>query len=77
MVAINVEDLTNEEQLGLIELLWESLRLRAERDPSTLSVSEAQEQELAKRLDAFQSGEMAGKPLLEAFDSIRSRRRNS
>ncbi len=74
MVAINVEELTNEEQLSLIEQLWESLRKRAEAVPATLAVPESQQQELKKRMNAFRSGEMTGKPIDNALHDIRSRR---
>lgn len=74
MVSINVEDLSNDEQLDLIDELWESLRKRAENDSRIVPVSESQKKELDARLDAFERGQMPGSSLDETFDAIRARR---
>jgi putative addiction module component (TIGR02574 family) len=51
--AINIEKLSPEERLHLIEVLWESLRTRPESVPLTRS----QREELDRRLDELDQGE--------------------
>ena len=51
--AIEIEKLSPEDRLQLIEELWESLR----RHPETLPLTETQRQELDRRLDELDRGE--------------------
>ncbi len=50
---IDIEKLSPEERLQLIEDLWESLRAR----PETVPVTDGQRAELDQRLDALDRGE--------------------
>ncbi len=51
--AIDIEKMSPEERLRLIEVLWESLRSR----PGALPLSSAHREELDRRLDEIDRGE--------------------
>ena len=67
-IAIEIEKLSAEERLRLIEELWESLR----RQPGTLPLTEAQRKELDRRLDEVDRGETETIP----WDEVKRRLRN-
>jgi putative addiction module component (TIGR02574 family) len=67
--AINIEKLSPEERLRLIEVLWESLRTRQESVPLT----HAQREELDRRLDELDRGETETIPWEEVKERLRDR----
>jgi putative addiction module component (TIGR02574 family) len=67
--ALNVNQLTPEERLELIEELWESLRVQEDRVPLT----NAQRAELDRRLDDLETSGDLGIPWEEVIRQIRSR----
>ena len=66
--AIDIEKLGVDERLQLIEELWESLS----SNPSKIPVTQAQKQELDRRLDAIDEGDDTGIPWMEVLDRIRN-----
>ncbi len=68
---INLDNLTAEERLELLEEVWNSLSGVADRLP----LSEAQRLELDRRLDELERGDVAGIPWEEVLEQIRQRRR--
>jgi putative addiction module component (TIGR02574 family) len=68
---VDISKLTQEERLRLLEELWESLS----RDPSLLPLTEAQRQELDRRLDELENDDHAGIPWTEVLAQIRGRSR--
>ena len=66
--AIDIEKLGVDERLQLIEELWESLC----SNPSKIPVTQAQKQELDRRLDAIDEGDDSGIPWMEVLDRIRN-----
>lgn len=69
--ALNVGDLTPEERLRLIEELWDSLTEK----PETVPLTDAQREELNRRLDELESSGPEGIPWHEVLQQIRSRAR--
>lgn len=71
--AVNLDDLTPEEQLQLLEDLWDRLSER----PANVPLSDEQRAELDRRLDALEDDIRAGRPLgrpwAEVRDHFRSR----
>lgn len=67
MPAIDVDKLTTEERLGLLERLWESLS----REPEALPLTSAQRRDLDQRLDEL---ERDGPDLLTSDDVVRAAR---
>jgi putative addiction module component (TIGR02574 family) len=67
--AIDIEKLSPEERLRLIEALWESLR----RNPETLPLTAAQRDELDRRLDEIDRGETETIPWEEVKRRLRDR----
>jgi putative addiction module component (TIGR02574 family) len=67
--AININDLDPEERLRLIEELWNSLS-----DPASVPITNAQRDELDRRLDDLELTGATGIPLEEVLVQIRSRR---
>ncbi len=57
--AINLDDLSPEEQLQLLEEIWD----RLSQHPADVPLSDAQRAELDRRLDAMQEDIKAGRPL--------------
>jgi putative addiction module component (TIGR02574 family) len=63
--AIDIEKLAPEERLQLIDELWESLRAR----PEAVRLTQAQRDELDRRLDALDRGEGEATP----WDEVKRR----
>ena len=69
--ALNISDLTPEERLRLIEDLWDSLT----QNPETVPLTNAQREELDRRLDDLERSGPVGIPWDEVLQQIRSRAR--
>jgi putative addiction module component (TIGR02574 family) len=67
--AIDIEDLTREEQLELLDKLWDSLG----RDPESLPLSEDQVRDLDQRSDDLEREGPTGLSWEQAVDEIRSK----
>ena len=67
--ALNINDLSPEERLRLIEELWDSLNER----PGTVPLTNAQREELDRRLDGLESSGPEGIPWDHVLEQIRSR----
>ncbi len=67
--AINIEKMSAEERLRLIEVLWESLRTR----PESVPLTQAQREELDRRLDELDRGETETIPWEEVKQRLRDR----
>ena len=67
--AVNLDDLTPEEQLDLLEEIWN----RLSQHPAGIPLSEAQRAELDKRLDALESDVRGGRPLGRPWSEVRER----
>src|SRR5262245_34546673 len=65
----NIDDLTPEERLRLIEELWDSLTEK----PETVPLTDAQREELDRRLDDLERSGPEGIPWDEVRRQIRSR----
>lgn len=66
--AFNIDDLSQEERLTLLEQLWDSL------EPGAVPFTEAQRAELDHRLDEIDHGDVEGIPWEEVVRQIRGRR---
>jgi len=69
--AIDIDRLSPEQRLHLLEELWESLR----KDPHTLPLTQAHREELDHRLDELDNGDMATIPWEEVKRHIQVRKR--
>ena len=69
--AVDVERLTRDEQLELLDKLWDSLG----RDPEALPLSEEQKRDLDLRLDELEREGPNGLSWDEALEQIRSKSR--
>jgi putative addiction module component (TIGR02574 family) len=69
--AIDIERLSQEEQLELLDRLWDSLG----RDPEALPLSEEQRRDLDVRLDELEREGPDGLTWEEALERIRSKAR--
>lgn len=71
--AVNLDDLNPEEQLQLLEDLWDRLSER----PANIPLSDEQRAELDRRLDVLEddirAGRVLGRPWSEVRDRLRSR----
>ena len=71
--AVNLDVLSPEEQLQLLEELWD----RLSQQPANLPLSPEQREELDRRLDALEedvrAGRALGRPWSEVRDHLRSR----
>ena len=67
--AVDIEKLNVEERLRLIEALWDSLS----SDPSRVPVTQAQKEELDRRLDEIDEGDDVGIPWDDVLERIRKR----
>ena len=65
--AFNIDDLSPEERLSLLEQLWESLTAQ----PEAIPLTEAQRAELDRRLDEMDRGDVDGIPWEEVLRQIR------
>jgi putative addiction module component (TIGR02574 family) len=68
---LNIADLSPEERLRLIEELWDSLSGK----PGAIPLTNAQREELDRRLDDLESSGSEGIPWEEVLHQIRSRPR--
>ena len=68
---MDINQLTRDEQLDLLDQLWEQLG----RDPKALPLSDAQRQELDRRLDDLEASGPVGIPWEELVAQIRARSR--
>jgi putative addiction module component (TIGR02574 family) len=69
--ALNLDDLTPEEKLRLLEAVWDSLAA----DPSTVPLAEWQRLELDRRLDEMEREGATGIPWNRVLDEIEGRPR--
>lgn len=69
--ALNISDLSPEERLRLIEELWESLN----ENPGSVPPTNAQREELDRRLDDLERSGPEGIPWDQVLQQIRSRSR--
>ena len=67
--SLNVNDMSPSERLDLIEELWNSLS----KHPDDLPLSDAQREELDRRLDDLERSGPVGIPWEEVLQQIRSR----
>ncbi len=67
--AIDLDALTPEEQLQLIEDLWE----RLSQHPANIPLSDVQRAELDRRLDALEDDIKAGRPPGRPWPEVRER----
>jgi putative addiction module component (TIGR02574 family) len=69
--ALNIRDLSPEERLSLIEELWDSLS----EEPEAVPMTNAQREELDRRLDDLEASGPVGIPWDEVLQQVRSRAR--
>ena len=69
--TVDIASLSTEERVRLMEELWESLRTT----PQLVPITNAQREELDRRLDEIDREGPTGIPWEEVFCNIRSRRR--
>ena len=67
--ALDLDKLTREEKLQLIDEIWDSL----ENDPDTNPLPEWQRRELDRRLDEMDRGDVAGVPWEQVLQELQSR----
>lgn len=67
--AIDIEKLSPDERLRLIEVLWDSLRTR----PESVPLTRAQREELDRRLDELDRGDTETIPWEEVKQRLRDR----
>jgi putative addiction module component (TIGR02574 family) len=70
--TLDIERLSPDERLELMEQLWESLR----KEPSSVPLTKAQREELDRRLDDLESDIQKGVPLGIPWDEVLQRIRN-
>ena len=70
--ALDIERMSPEERLELLEQLWDSLR----KTPSSVPLTDAQEQELDRRLDDLEADIESGTALGIPWDEVLQRIRN-
>jgi putative addiction module component (TIGR02574 family) len=68
-VPINVDELNTDDQLRLLEQLWDSLS----KTPEAIPLTKAQREELDRRLDDLEQDGHEGIPWEEVLRQIRSR----
>ena len=69
--ALNIGDLSPEERLRLIEELWDSLNEK----PGAVPLTNAQREELDRRLDDLERSGLEGIPWDQVLQQIRSQSR--
>jgi len=67
--AVNLDDLSPEEQMDLLEEIWD----RLSQHPAGIPLSDAQRAELDRRLDAVEDDIRAGRPLGRPSSEVRER----
>ena len=70
-VAVDVSRLSRDEQLDLLDRLWETLG----RDPEALPLTESQREDLDRRLDELEAEGPTGMSWDEVVTQVRSRSR--
>jgi putative addiction module component (TIGR02574 family) len=70
--AVNLDDLSPEEQLVLLGELWD----RLSQQPANVPLSAEQRKELDRRLDALEADVKAGRPLGRPWSEVRERLRS-
>ena len=70
--TLDIEKLSPDERLELLEELWDSLR----KEPSSVPLTQAQEEELDRRLDDLEADIESGAPLGIPWDEVLQRIRN-
>ena len=70
--TLDIERLSPDERLELMEQLWESLR----KDPSSVPLTDAQREELDRRLDELEADVQRGASLGIPWDEVLQRIRN-
>lgn len=70
--TLDIEKLSPDERLELLEELWDSLR----KEPSSVPLTQAQQEELDRRLDDLEADIEAGAPLGIPWDEVLRRIRN-
>ena len=71
--VLDIERLSPDERLDLLEKLWESLT----KEPGGIRLTEAQREDLDRRLDELDRGQVEGIPWDEVLKQIRKRSRRS
>ncbi|HLQ36941.1 MAG TPA: addiction module protein [Planctomycetota bacterium] len=66
---VDLRTMSPQERLDLLSEIWESLSAK----PESLPLTDAQRQELDRRLDELESDSSPGIPWQEVLDRIRSR----
>jgi putative addiction module component (TIGR02574 family) len=69
--SLNIDELSSEERLRLIEQLWDSVS----ETPGSIPLTNAQREELDQRLDDLESSGPEGTPWGQVLQQIRSRSR--
>ena len=67
--AINLDELTPEQQLQLLEDIWD----RLSEQPANLPLSDELRAELDRRLDTLEADIQSGKPLGRPWSEVRDR----
>jgi putative addiction module component (TIGR02574 family) len=70
--TLDIEKLSPDERLELLEELWDSLR----KDPSSVPLTPAQREELDRRLDDLEADIESGAPLGIPWNEVMQRIRN-
>lgn len=70
--TLDIEKLSPDERLELLEELWDSLR----KEPSSVPLTRAQEEELDRRLDDLEADIESGAPLGIPWEEVLQRIRN-
>ena len=70
--TLDIERLSPDERLELLEELWDSLR----KEPSSVPLTQAQQEELDRRLDDLEADIEKGAPLGIPWDEVLQRIRN-
>jgi putative addiction module component (TIGR02574 family) len=68
-LAVNLDDLSAEEQLDLLGELWDRLSQR----PASVPLTPEQREELDRRLDELEVNVRAGRPLGRPWSEVRER----
>ena len=69
--AVNLDDLSPEEQLELIGELWD----RLSQQPASVPLTPEQREELDRRLDELEENVRAGRPLGRPWSEVREQLR--
>ena len=70
--AVNLDDLSPDEQLELLGEIWD----RLSQHPAAVPLSDAQRKELDQRLDMLEEDLRAGRPLGSPWSEVRERLRS-